>query len=222
MRQRPPPSRFKLSRRGALAGLAGLALERSAGRVLAKAPPVVTVLGDSITAGLGRPAASALPAELQRALARRGVIALVRGAGVSGDTSAGGLARLDFSVQSDTAVCVVELGANDYLQSIDPRETAAHLDHIVARLKARGIKVVLVGGAAPAHSSGAYGQAFDALFPKIAAARHVILAPDLLAGVAGNPDLRQADGLHPNAAGVRIIAARLAPSVARALEVSPH
>jgi len=219
MRQRPSFSRLMISRRGSIAGLAGLAapvLVPLGAR--AAAAPVVTVLGDSITAGLGLPAADALPAQLQVALAHLGVSATVRGAGVSGDTSAGGLARLDFSVQPDTAVCVVELGANDYLQSIDPRDTAANLDQIVARLKARGIRVVLVGGTAPAHSSGAYGQAFDALFPKIAAARHVILAPNLLAGVAGNPKLRQADGLHPNAAGVRIIAARLAPSVARALK----
>jgi len=201
-----------------IASLAGCAPVLMAGSARAAAAPVVAVLGDSITAGLGLPAAAALPAQLQLALAHLGVAANVRGAGVSGDTSAGGLARLDFSVQPDTAVCVVELGANDYLQSIDPRDTAANLDQIVARLKARGIAVVLVGGTAPAHSSGSYGQAFDALFPTIAAARHAILAPDLLAGVAGNPNLRQADGLHPNAAGVRIIAARLAPSVARALK----
>jgi len=211
-----------ISRRATVAGFAGLAPALAPLRVRAKATPVVTVLGDSITAGLGLPAADALPAQLQQALAHLRVSSLVRAAGVSGDTSAGGLARLDFSVQPDTAVCVVELGANDYLQSIDPRDTAANLDQIVARLKARGITVVLVGGTAPAHSSGAYGRAFDALFPKIAAARHVILAPDLLAGVAGDPALRQGDGLHPNAAGVRIIAARLAPSVARALAVSPH
>jgi acyl-CoA thioesterase-1 len=207
-----------ISRRRVIICLAGCAPVLLTGGARATAAPVVTVLGDSITAGLGLPAADALPAQLQQALAHLGVSAVVRGAGVSGDTSAGGLARLDFSVQPDTTVCVVELGANDYLQSIDPRDTAANLDRIVARLKARGIAVVLVGGTAPAHSSGAYGQAFDALFPKIAAARHVILGPDLLAGVAGNPKLRQADGLHPNAAGVRIVAARLAPSVARALK----
>jgi len=207
-----------ISRRAAIAGLAGLAPVLMAASVRPAAPPVVTLLGDSITAGLGLPAGAALPAQLHQALAGLRVRALVRGSGVSGDTSAGGLARLDFSVQPDTAVCVVELGANDYLQSIDPRDTAANLDQIVARLKARGIAVVLVGGTAPARSAGAYGRAFDALFPKIAADRHVILAPDLLAGVAGNPSLRQADGLHPNAAGVRIIAARLAPSVARALK----
>jgi len=219
MRQRPSFSTLAISRRDAIAGLAGLAAPVLVPMgAQAKAPPVVTVLGDSIAAGLGLPAAAALPAQLQLALARLGVSAIVRGAGVSGDTSAGGLARLDFSVQPDTAVCVVELGANDYLQSIDPRDTAANLDRIVERLKARGITVVLVGGTAPAHSSGAYGRAFDALFPKIAAARQVILGPDLLAGVAGDPALRQSDGLHPNAAGVRIVAARLAPAVARALK----
>jgi len=202
-----------------MACLAGLGASAVANRgAQAAAPPVVTILGDSITAGLGLAAADALPTQLHTALARIGVSAVVRGAGVSGDTSAGGLARLDFSVQPDTAVCVVELGANDYLQSIDPRETASNLDQIVARLKARKIAVVLAAGSAPAHSSGAYGRAFDALFPTIARARHVMLAPDFLAGVSGNPALRQADGLHPNAAGVRIMAARLAPFVARALK----
>jgi len=219
MRQRPQSLRPVFTRRGAIARLAGLSASLVATPgARAAASPVVTVLGDSITAGLGLPAADALPAQLQMALARLGAAAVVRGAGVSGDTSAGGLARLDFSVQPDTAVCVVELGANDYLQSIDPRETAANLDQIVARLKARRIAVVLAAGSAPAHSSGDYGRDFDALFPRIAAARHVVLAPDFLAGVAGNPRLHQADGLHPNAAGVRIMAARLAPFVARALK----
>jgi acyl-CoA thioesterase-1 len=218
MRQRPWSFRPSITRRRAIAGLAGFSASLATRGAHAAAPPVVTVLGDSITAGLGLSAADALPAQLQTALARLGVAAIVRGAGVSGDTSAGGLARLEFSVQPDTAVCVVELGANDYLQSIDPRETAGNLDQIVARLKARKIAVVLAAGTAPAHSAGDYGRAFDALFPKIAATRHVVLAPDFLAGVAGNPKLRQADGLHPNAAGVRIMAARLAPFVARALK----
>jgi acyl-CoA thioesterase-1 len=179
--------------------------------------PVVTVLGDSITAGLGLRAADALPAQLQVALARLRVAASVRGAGVSGDTTAGGLARLDFSVQKDTAVCVVALGANDLLQGVDIAETRANLDMIVRRLKARGIAVVLAGGKAPSKTLGAYGRDFDALYPGLARAEHVALAPDLLKGVMDRPDLKQADGLHPNAQGVKLIAARLAPVVARLL-----
>jgi acyl-CoA thioesterase-1 len=179
--------------------------------------PVVTVLGDSITAGLGLPADAALPAALARALARRGIPARVRGAGVSGDTTAGGLARLDFSVQPDTRVCVVELGANDFLQSVPPAETEANLTRILQRLRARGIIAVLAGGSAPKAASGGYGRAFDAAFPAAAKAGGAILAGDLLSGVMDRPGLRQADGLHPNAQGVEILADRLAAAVARAL-----
>ena len=203
-----------LSRRLLIAAAASLAA-LPAGAAAAKAP-VVTILGDSITAGLGLAAGDALPAQLQRALAGR-VAAVVRGAGVSGDTTAGGLARLDFSVQPDTRVCVVELGANDYLQSVEPKVMQANLLAIVRRLKARGIAVVLAANNAPRSSSGAYGRAFDAAFPAVAKAGGAILAANLLAGVEDRPGFRQADGLHPNPAGVKIIAARLAPVVARAL-----
>ena len=180
-------------------------------------PAVVTVLGDSITAGLGLPAAQAFPAQLGAALARLGVSAVVRGAGVSGDTSEGGLARLGFSVQPDTRVCVLELGANDGLQSIPPDRTQANLLQIVARLRARGVKVVLMGQRAPQHASGAYGRALDAVFPAVARRTGALFVPDALAGVESDPALKQADGLHPNARGVQRIAARTAPVVARAL-----
>jgi acyl-CoA thioesterase-1 len=179
--------------------------------------PVVTVFGDSITAGLGLPAAQALPAQLQAALQRAGVAATVRASGVSGDTTASGLARLDFSVQPDTAVCVVALGGNDLLQSIPPEATRANLDRIVKRLKARRIKVIVAGGRAPARTSGAYGRAFNAVFAEVARANAVPLSPDLLAGVIDNPAMKQSDGLHPNAAGAKLIASRLAPAVASAI-----
>lgn len=178
---------------------------------------MVTVLGDSIAAGLGLPAAEALPAQLQAALARLGARAVVRGAGVSGDTTQGGLARLDFSVQPDTRVCVVELGANDGLQSIPPERTAQNLEAIAVRLRARRIIVVLMGQQAPRRASGAYGRAFDAVFPAVARRTGARLAPDALTDVEGEVALKQADGLHPNAQGVQRIAARLAPVVARAL-----
>ncbi len=181
------------------------------------APPVVTILGDSITAGYGLSAGEALPVQLQGALARMRVPAVVRGAGVSGDTTAGGLARVDFSVAPDTRLCVVELGANDYLQSISPEETRRSLLAIVQRLKARHIRVLLAGGSVPLRTSGAYGRAFNAIFPDIARAEGVALDPDFLAGVESQPVLKQADNLHPNAAGVRLIAARLARYVARVL-----
>ncbi len=183
-----------------------------------KAAPVVTILGDSITAGLGLPESQAAPAQLQAALKAVGVDAVVRGAGVSGDTTAGGLARVDFSVEPDTRVCVVELGANDYLQSVDPKRVQANLVAIVRRLKARHIRVVLTGSATPRAGSGAYGRSFDAVFPAVARQEHVALAGHLLEGVEDKIALKQADGLHPNAAGVKIIAARLAAEVAKVLK----
>lgn len=182
---------------------------------------VVTLLGDSITAGYGLAAAEALPAQLQSALARLGVAAVVRGAGVSGDTTAGGLARVDFSVQPDTDVCVVALGGNDLLQGLDTARTEGALDRIVQRLQARRIGVVLAGLTAPAALGEAYARDFDAVFPAVARRRHATLYPDLLAGVGRDPRLKQRDGIHPNAQGVRIIARRLAPVVARALAARP-
>ncbi len=203
------------ARRAVLGGLIGL--YAAPGLAAPRGAAVVTVLGDSITAGLGLPAAAALPAQLQAALARAGVMAVVRGAGVSGDTTGGGLARVDFSVQADTTVCVVELGANDYLQSVPLAETRRNLIAIIDRLKARRIKVVLCGGGVALKAAGGYGREFNALFPALAKAERVALAPNLLAGVLGVATLVQGDGMHPNAAGVRILAARLAPVVVRAL-----
>jgi acyl-CoA thioesterase-1 len=179
-------------------------------------PPVVTLLGDSITAGYGLRAADALPVQLEAALKASGVAARVRGAGVSGDTTAGGLARLAFSVQPDTAVCVVELGGNDFLQGIEPPQTRANLDRIVKGLKARRIVVVLAGGRPP-RSFGAYGREFEAVFAAVAKANGVLFVPDLLGGVFDRPGLKQPDGIHPNAAGARLVARTLAPTVAKAL-----
>lgn len=201
------------TRRSLLAG--GLAL--AAAPALAQRRRFVTILGDSITAGLGLPAAQALPARLEAALAAAGVLARVRGAGVSGDTTAGGLARLDFSVRPDTDVCVVALGGNDLLSGLDPRTTRANLDRIVRRLKARRISVIVAGLAAPSAIGARYARDFSAVFPAVARANGVPLYPDLLAGVGRNPRFNQRDGIHPNAAGVQLIAQRLAPVVARTL-----
>jgi acyl-CoA thioesterase-1 len=176
------------------------------------------VLGDSITAGLGLRAADALPAQLGAALARLGVMAQVRGAGVSGDTTADGLARVDFSVQADTDVCLVALGGNDLLQGRDPDAVRADLTAIVRRLKARRIGVVLAGLRAPPARSASYAKTFDAVFPAVARTERVALYPFLLDGVALDPRLNQKDAIHPNPAGVRIIAQRLAPALAKALK----
>ena len=136
--------------------------------------------------------------------------------GVSGDTTEDGLGRLNFSVQADTDVCLVALGGNDLLQGLDPKTTRANLEAIVGRLRARRIGVVLAGMTAPRAVGAGYAHDFGAVFPAVAAAAHIPLYPDLLAGIG--PSLRQADGIHPNASGVKIIATGLAPIVARALK----
>lgn len=204
----------RLTRRALFAGplilVAGPALTQARGKV-------VTILGDSITAGYGLPRGSAFPAQLQAQLAKLGAPAQVRAAGVSGDTSAGGLARVDFSVRKDTDLVVVALGANDLLQGQDPRRTRANLDGIIRKLKARRIAVVLAGIAAPVEIGGGYARDYNAIFPALARTHGVTLYPNLLDGVARVPALNQPDGIHPNARGAAIIARRLAPTIAKAL-----
>lgn len=204
--------------RRALLGAAAAALPM---RALAARGQVVTILGDSITAGLGLPGRDALPNQLHLALEKLGVPNIVRGAGVSGDTTAGGLARLNFSVRPDSSVVVVALGGNDLLQGLDPKATRANLDRIIQDLKARHKGVVLAGVSAPMEIGRDYARSFNAVFPSLARRHGVALYPDLLAGVARNPALNQGDGLHPNAKGVQIIAARLAPVVARVMKQAP-
>ena len=208
----PTAQRFP-SRRRFLLGL-GLLSQIAA----APKPPVVTVLGDSITAGLGLPARDAMPAQLQAALGRLGVSALVRAAGVSGDTSGGGLARVGFSVGNDTKVCVVALGGNDLLQGVEPGQTKANLRGVLQKLKARGVGVVLVGVAAPPSIGATYAREFNAVYSSLAREFSVPLYANILAGVSGNTALMQRDGIHPNAGGARRIGEALAPLVAKALK----
>jgi acyl-CoA thioesterase-1 len=208
-------SEIRWNRRAALAAIVSAMAAPPA--LAASRPRVVTMLGDSITAGYGLPAADALPAQLGEALARIGAGAVVRAAGVSGDTSADALARVDFSVQPDTTLCVVALGGNDLLQGVEPKVLHGNLQAIIRKLKARRIAVMLAGMRAPPAISARYAKAFDAVYPDLARAEHVALYPYLLDGVALNPRLNQKDSIHPNAVGVKIIAARLAPVVARDL-----
>ncbi len=207
-----------ISRRALLGAIAALASISAAPPALAKHGQVVTILGDSITAGYGLQQKDSLPIQLQAALQRLGVDALVRGAGVSGDTSADGAGRLDFSIRPDTAVVVIALGGNDLLQGLDPKTTRANLESIVKRLKARRIGVVLTGLHAPDEIGRGYARDFNAVFPAVAKAHGVPFYPDLLAGVSRNPALNQGDAIHPNAQGAAIVAAALAPLVARALK----
>lgn len=191
------------------------------GLAWAKHGQVVTILGDSITAGYGLQQKDSLPIQLQAALKKLGVDALVRGAGVSGDTSADGAGRLDFSIRPDTAVVVVALGGNDLLQGLDPKTTQANLEAIVTRLKARHMGVVLTGLHAPPEIGRNYAKDFNAVFPAVAKSHGVALYPDLLAGVARNAALNQGDAIHPNAQGALIVATGLAPLVAKALKAHP-
>ncbi|KQY31086.1 acyl-CoA thioesterase [Caulobacter sp. Root1455] len=207
-------------RRRILAGLL-LATQAAAGPRPPARPPVVTVLGDSITAGLGVPARAAMPAQLQAALTRMGVGAQVRAAGVPGDTSGGGLARVNYSVARDTTLCVVALGGNDLLQGIEPRVTKANLRAILQSLRDRRIGVVLVGVGAPTLFGAAYAREFNAVYPTLAHEFAAPLYPNILAGVGGSRRLMQGDGIHPNAAGARVIGERLAPLVAQALRTIP-
>ncbi|HYF22174.1 MAG TPA: arylesterase [Caulobacteraceae bacterium] len=202
-----------LDRRGVLIGAGAALLAGGAGSA-----PVITVLGDSITAGYGLKMQEALPSQLQAALARAGVPARVRGAGVNGDTTAGGLARLERAVPGDTDVCVVALGGNDLLTGVSPSRTKANLDAIVRKLKGRGITPVLAGMRAPPLLGESYQRAFDAVWPSLAKAHGVALYPFLLDGVALNPRYNLSDRIHPNAQGIRIIAERLAPVVASTLK----
>ena len=191
-----------------------LALASLAGPTQAGRHKVVTILGDSITAGLGLPTALAFPAQLQVLLRRKDPTLMVRAAGVSGDTTAGGLARLDFSVQSDTTLCILALGGNDLLQGLDPKITATNLAAMVSRLKQRRIGILLTGLRPPAAIGAGYARDVARVYSDLAKRQHLPFYPDLMAGVG--PALRQGDGLHPTAQGARVIAAGLAPLVLKA------
>lgn len=173
----------------------------------------LVVLGDSLAAGFGLPADQAFPTQLQKALAAAGLAVDIVNAGVSGDTSSGGLARLDWSIPEGTDVVIVELGANDALRGIPPSVTEASIDAILTRLAARGIPVLLCGMMAPPNMGADYARAFNAVFPALAERHKVAFHPFFLDGVAARRDLNQADGIHPNAAGVAEIVRRILPKV---------
>jgi acyl-CoA thioesterase I len=183
----------------------------------APATPHILAFGDSLTAGLGLTPDQAFPARLQADLAAQGVVAEVRNGGISGDTTAGGLARLDWALADHPDLVIVELGANDALRGIDPKVTQANLDQIVARLKASGARVMLAGMVAPANWGRDYQQDFAAIYPRLAEKYQVPLYPFFLEGVAADPTLNQPDGLHPNARGAALVAAKIAPYVVRLL-----
>jgi acyl-CoA thioesterase-1 len=168
--------------------------------------PRVVVLGDSLTAGLGLSRDEAYPALLQRRLDEAGIRLRVVNAGVSGDTSAGGLRRLDWALDGDVRVLVLALGANDGLRGLPPAELRRNLAAVIERSRARGAEVILAGMEAPPNFGPAYTAAFRQAYRDVAAKHGAALIPFLLEGVAGLPDLNQGDGIHPTAAGAEKLA----------------
>lgn len=182
-------------------------------------PVRITAFGDSLTAGYNLPHEAAFPNQLQAALAEQGLNATVANAGVSGDTTAGGLARLDWMLAgSPPDVAIVELGANDALRGIPPEQAERNLDAILARLTAEGVTVVLAGMLAPPNMGKDYGTAFNALYPRLAKRYDVAFYPFFLDGVAARAEYLQGDGMHPTAEGVAEIVRRILPTVTGAVE----
>jgi acyl-CoA thioesterase-1 len=205
-------------RRGvAGAALLALALLLSVAAAAAATPPRILVIGDSIAAGYGLPPGQGFPERLQAKLAADGIETTVINGGVSADTTAGGVARLDWALGEKPDYVLLELGGNDMLRAVDPKIVYANLDTMLTRIAESGAKALLIGMKAPANWGADYREAFDAVFPALAAKHHVPLYPFLLDGVALQPALNQPDGLHPNPAGVAIIVDRLAPYVERLL-----
>jgi acyl-CoA thioesterase-1 len=197
-------------RDGAGARVAAAGADAPAGKAPAAAPaasrPRIAVLGDSLTAGLGLRKSQAYPTLLQERLDAAGLDYEVVNAGVSGDTSAGGLARLDWSLQGEVRILVVALGGNDALRALPADQLRDNLATAIERAQARGITVILAGMEAPPNFGRDYIVAFHQVYPALAARYHVALVPFLLAGVAGIDALNQPDGMHPTAAGARIVA----------------
>lgn len=176
-------------------------------------PIKIVMLGDSLTAGLGLPAGDALPAQLENALKAKGHHVQVINAGVSGDTAADGLARLDWALDPDAKAVIVALGANDALRGLPPPSTRAALDDILKSLAGRGLPTLIAGMNAPRNLGPDYAAAFDPIFQDLAERHQAILYPFLLDGVALVPGLNQRDGIHPNRDGVAEIVKRMLPSI---------
>lgn len=180
----------------------------------AETPLRIVAMGDSLTAGYGLPAGEDFVTRLEAALQEKGFNVRLENAGVSGDTSAGGLQRLDWGLSGgDVAAVILELGANDALRGLDPAETRRNLARIIETLQARDIPVFLAGMRAPPSMGAEYTSAFDAIFPDLAAEYQTGFYPFFLEGVAADPALNQEDYIHPNAAGVEVIVKNILPYI---------
>jgi acyl-CoA thioesterase I len=219
MLHRPPAT---TSRRAF--GLALTGLLCSGQNVSAQTRPyTIVALGDSLTAGFGVRRSEAFPARIDARLKAANYPVRIANAGLSGDTTAGALARFDFAVPQGTNGLLLAIGANDMLQGMSPSAAQANIEAIIVRAKARGIRVVLLGMRAPTNWGVQYRTSFDAIYPNLARKHGLALDPFVLEGVALNPALNQADGIHPTPAGADRIAARLTPFVIRSfgLRASP-
>lgn len=180
----------------------------------------ILAFGDSLTAGYGLDQNKGFTAQLQTALNEEldGRTVKVLNGGVSGDTTQGGLARLNWALADNPDLVIVELGANDGLRGLDPQLTRQNLDQILAGLKQRGVKILLAGMMAPPNLGAEYGRDFNAIYPDLAKKHDVALYPFFLDGVAGMAQLNQDDGIHPNAQGVAIIVERLVPYIKKVMD----
>jgi acyl-CoA thioesterase-1 len=189
-----------------------------AGRAALAGPYSVVGFGDSLMAGYQLGPGQSFTDRLQAALRQKGHDVAITNAGVSGDTTSDGLARLDWSVPDGTDMVILELGSNDMLRGVDPSLTARNLEAMVDRLRKRRIEVVLVGMRAAPNLGADYQKAFDAIYPRLAEKYGLAFYPFFLDGVAGHPDLQLADGMHPNTKGVGRMVSGILPVVEKALD----
>lgn len=207
-------------RRRAAALLFGLLLPLSITGPAAAHVPVILAFGDSLFAGYGLPARASFPSQLEMRLKHQGIAAKMVNGGNSGDTTADGVARLDWALADKPDFVLLELGSNDMLRCIDPAAVRANLDTMIRRFRASGAKVLLLGMRATPDCGPDYQRRFDRIYPGLAQRDHVPLYPFFLQGVAMKPQLNQPDMKHPNAKGVAVLVARIAPWVAQLMQGS--
>jgi acyl-CoA thioesterase-1 len=215
------PTRRALVTGGVGACLWAPSLNAQPSKTAIQRPYSIVALGDSLTAGFGIKRSEAFPARLEARLKAAGYQVRIANAGLSGDTSAGALARFDFAVPSGTDGLVLAIGANDMLQGRSPEDAKRAIEAILVRAKARGLKVALLGMRAPSNWGADYRRRFDAIYPTLAAKYALPLDPFVLEGVALVPSLNQSDGIHPNPIGADRIAARLTPFIAKSFGLKP-
>jgi len=185
-------------------------------------PYRIVGFGDSLMAGFGLGPGEGFPEKLQAALQKKGHDVVIANAGVSGDTTSGGSSRLDWSVPDNTQLVILELGANDMLRGIAPEVTEKNLDAMIARLKQRGMAVLLVGMVAAPNLGPDYAEAFNGIFPRLAEKHNVAFYPFFLDGVAADRTLLLEDGMHPNTAGIDRMVERVLPSVEKLIAAKPN